>query len=186
MKVLVTGGLGYIGSNTVAMLLERGHQVHIIDDFSNVSKKNLESLKYLIEPSKIISYRLGLAYDKYFLADHFGNTKFDAIIHFAGKKAVGESVQNPHLYYDWNINSTLEVIQIAKMVECNRLIFSSSASVYGNAKDAFCRENVTKELPTNPYAASKLMCERIIRDAIPNSVSLRYFNPIGAGSARSS
>lgn len=182
MSVLVTGGAGYIGSHTVVELLNEDYQVIVIDNLSN---SNMESLNRVekITGKKPVFYEIDLLdRDKVFKV--FDDHKIDSVIHFAGYKAVGESVEKPLMYYQNNINSTLVLCDIMIEFEVTKLVFSSSATVYGDPETV----PITEDFPlsaTNPYGRTKLFIEYILKDlakAHKNlSVSLlRYFNPVGA------
>ncbi len=182
MKVLLTGGLGYIGSHTAVCLLENGYDVAIIDNLSN----SKVTVKDAIE--KITNKKVGLDIfdlcDKEKLDEYFKNNKIDAVIHFAGLKAVGESVSIPLKYYENNLTSTINLIECMQKYNVNDLIFSSSATVYGGNNKVPFTENMQTGA-TNPYGRTKLFIEEIIKDVcVANSnfksVILRYFNPVGA------
>ncbi len=188
MNVLVTGGIGYIGSHTVVELLSHGHTITIVDNLSNSSKAVLARIKEITG----ISARLHVfnLCDQEKTEQLFAESAFDAVMHFAGLKAVGESVEKPLDYYHNNINSTLSLLAAMQKHGVNRLIFSSSATVYGDPGISVYNE----ELPTgqhiaHPYGQTKYMIEQIIRDvtvANPKFEAslLRYFNPIGAHPSR--
>lgn len=182
MKILVTGGAGYIGSHTVIQLLEQNFEVVIVDNFSNSSENVLQSIKEIT--GKEFYFYQGGVEDKELLMTIFREHQIDAVIHFAGFKAVGESVSNPLKYYDNNLISTLHLLEVMKHFECKKLVFSSSATVYGKPEHLPILEK-DKLSTTNPYGTTKLMIEQILRDfsLSDNSLSiviLRYFNPIGA------
>ena len=183
MSVLVTGGLGYIGSHTVVELLEDNYDVVVIDNLSNSSRDVVDKIKE-ITGKDIVFYENDVC-DLDALEKIFTKHKIDSVIHFAGYKAVGESVQKPIMYYENNIVSTLHLCE--KMLEhnCYKLIFSSSATVYGNPEVLPLTEDCKVGGTTNPYGTTKLMIERILSDinvANPKftPIILRYFNPIGA------
>lgn len=182
MKVLVTGGAGYIGSHISIVLLEQGHEVVLMDNLSNSKKVVVEKIEKL-SGKKVIFYKYDLCnYGN--LKEVFQNEAIDAVIHLAGLKAVGESVAIPLKYYSNNLLSTLNLIQAMEEFGVRNLIFSSSATVYGNPASV----PITEDFPlstTNPYGTTKLMVEQIITDYCAvnstfNAVILRYFNPIGA------
>jgi len=184
MRVLVTGGAGYIGSHTVLELLAEGHDVTIVDSFANSSPKVLERLEKLAgQPLKHYEFDL-TAYDK--TLELFQKEPFDAVIHFAGLKAVGESVEKPALYYRNNIDSALSVIDAMLKTGVNKFIFSSSATVYGEHAPAPFKEDAGYHLEaTNPYGQTKVIIERILTDVANANPGwkvalLRYFNPVGA------
>ena len=182
MNVLVTGGVGFIGSHTVVELLQAGHSVVVADNLSNSNEEALTRVRRLTG-KEVTFYRCDVR-DREALASIFSRHAFDWVIHFAGLKAVGESVQKPLLYYDNNVLSTIVLLESMQRFGVKRMVFSSSATVYGEPErlplDETCRLSVT-----NPYGATKLMQENILRDvwrADPawNIALLRYFNPVGA------
>ncbi len=182
MTILVTGGAGYIGSHTCLELIKAGHQVIVVDNLSNSSEKAIQRVEQLTGQS-FPFYRQDVC-DEEKLDQVFAKHSIDCVIHFAGLKAVGESVSIPLRYYTNNINSTLTLCRVMTRHEVNRIIFSSSATVY----KAGVQMPVDETAPlgcTNPYGWTKFMCEQILRDvAFSDSywsvVLLRYFNPIGA------
>ena len=182
MKILVTGGTGFIGSHTVCELLDLDYEVVIIDNFSN-SKPDVLNKIFEITGKKPIFYE-GDVCDKNILNQIFKENDIDAVIHFAGYKAVGESVSKPLMYYRNNIDSTLSLCEVMNEFNCKKLVFSSSATVYGTPErlplDEDCRLSTT-----NPYGSTKLYIEGILRDLYTSDnewsiAILRYFNPIGA------
>jgi UDP-glucose 4-epimerase len=182
MKVLVTGGAGFIGSHTVVELLNEGFEVVVIDNLSNASEEALKRVEE-ITGKKIVFYKADVR-DREMLEEIFKAHQFNWVIHFAGYKAVGESVANPIMYYDNNLYSTLVLIETMGKYGVKSIVFSSSATVYGNPErlpiDEDCRLSTT-----NPYGATKLMQEDILRDLWNadnswNIAILRYFNPVGA------
>ena len=180
--VLLTGGLGYIGSHTAVELLEAGHEVVIIDNLSN-SKENVKDKIEKITGKKVSFYK-GDVRDIELLRKIAKENKIDAIMHFAGYKAVGESVKIPIDYYDNNINCTLALLRMMNEFGIKNLVFSSSATVYGRAKSMPIYEDFPVTA-TNPYGRTKLFIEEILKDAYIadntlNIAILRYFNPIGA------
>lgn len=182
MKVLVTGGTGYIGSHTVVELLESGHEVVIIDNFSNSDASVLDKISMIT--SKEFTFYEGDVCDEKFLKDIFAKENIDAVIHFAGYKAVGESVEKPLMYYHNNLGSTLNLLEVMKEHNVYNFVFSSSATVYGKPDKLPIKEDFPLSA-TNPYGYTKLMIERILKDLSYsdekwNIVLLRYFNPIGA------
>ncbi len=182
MKILVSGGTGYIGSHTCVELLNKGYEVVAFDNLYN-SKIEVVDKVEAITGKKLIFYKADML-DKDSMRPIFEEHKFDAVIHFAGLKAVGESVEKPLLYYHNNITGTLNLCELMNEYNCKRIIFSSSATVYGSPKTV----PITEDFPlstTNPYGSTKLMLERILSDfCVPDPewsvVLLRYFNPIGA------
>lgn len=183
MNVLVTGGTGYIGSHTCVELLENGHDVIIVDNFYNSKPEVLDYIKEITNKDvKFYNYDVC---DKENMETVFKENKIDAIIHFAGYKAVGESVEKPIEYYTNNITSSLVLCDLMKKYDCKNFIFSSSATVYGNPKSVPINEDFELGPTTNPYGTTKLMLEKILTDIqYANkdwSVTLlRYFNPIGS------
>ncbi len=184
MKILVTGGAGYIGSHTVVELLQGGHEAVIVDNLYNSSEKAVERIADLAG-KKPAFYKTDIrdreAINRIFLE----NPGIEAVIHFAGLKAVGESVRMPIEYYENNINGTLVLTDIMRRHNCRNIIFSSSATVYGDPAEIPITENCPKGTCTNPYGWTKWMQEQILTDihtADPewNVILLRYFNPIGA------
>lgn len=182
MKVLVTGGTGFIGSHTCVELLEKGYEVVIFDNLYN-SKRDVVDKIEKISGKKVVFYEADML-RKEELRPIFEEHKFDAVIHFAGLKAVGESVQKPLEYYQNNLTGTMNLCELMAEYGCKRIIFSSSATVYGSPKTV----PITEDFPlstTNPYGTTKLFLERILSDlCVPDPewsvVLLRYFNPIGA------
>ena len=182
MKVLVTGGTGYIGSHTCVELLNSGHDVVIIDNLSN-SKKEVVSYIEKITKKKVKFYHDDCC-DRDALVKIFNENKIDMVIHFCGYKAVGESVSKPLMYYRNNLMSTITLCEVMGEFGCKNLVFSSSATVYGLSKRVPYKETL-KLSTTNPYGTTKMFIERILTDLYNsdnewNIVLLRYFNPIGA------
>ncbi len=182
MKILVTGGAGYIGSHTAVELLKSGHDIVIVDNFCNSHKETLDRISEITGKS-FAFYEVDVT-EKEKLRPIFEKEKFDAIIHFAGLKAVGESVAKPLEYYHNNLLSTIVLAQLAKECCVPKIIFSSSATVYGNP-DAVPIKETAKISATNPYGRTKVMCEQILSDfakAVEEMeiILLRYFNPLGA------
>lgn len=182
MKILVTGGMGYIGSHICVELLNANNEVIVIDDLSN-SKYEVKNHIKEITGKEIIFYQFNVLNEE-LLEEVFKNHQIDAIIHCAAFKAVGESIEKPIEYYQNNLTGTLIVAKMMKKYNVNQIVFSSSATVYGNPKQIPITEECELGKTTNPYGTSKAMMERILTDiqaANPNmSVSLlRYFNPIG-------
>ena len=186
MKILVTGGTGYIGSHTCVELIESGHDVVIVDNLYNSSIDVLDKLE-TITGVKPLFYEVDLLdIDK--LETVFKESKFDACIHFAGYKAVGESVEKPLEYYKNNISGSLNLYELLKKYNVKNLVFSSSATVYGDDFEVPFKEDYGLGTTTNPYGTTKKMNEMILTDiACANKdmsiVLLRYFNPIGAHSS---
>lgn len=184
MRVLLTGGAGYIGSHTALVLLEAGHDVIVLDDFSNSSAESVSRVEALTGRSvATITCDLG---DLHEAEQALQDVDFDAAIHLAGFKAVGESVQNPSAYYRNNIVSTLNLLDVLRDKNVRKLVFSSSATVYGAPQtERIDESHPTGQGLTNPYGWSKAMIEQIIRDVHVSepefeAVLLRYFNPVGA------
>lgn len=185
MKILVTGGTGYIGSHTAVELLDSGYDVVIIDNLSNSKRDVIDKIKQIT--NKNITFYEGNVCDKELLRTIFEEHKIDAVIHFAGYKAVGESVKKPLMYYRNNIDSTLTLCEVMNEYDCKKLIFSSSATVYGVPKTLPIKEDFPLST-TNPYGTTKLYIEGILKDLYAADANwsialLRYFNPIGAHSS---
>ncbi len=181
MEVLVTGGLGFIGSNTIVELINAGHSVVAVDDLSNSNIDVVDKIKTIT--GKQIKYYIEDVKNIDIMREVFEKHKFSAVIHFAGYKAVGESVKEPLKYYENNLLTTITVSKLCAEYSVNKFIFSSSATVYGNNKSPFV-ETMDLLPTTSPYGETKAMCERILTDfAKANSnltvTILRYFNPIG-------
>ncbi len=180
--ILVTGGTGYIGSHTVVELLAAGKDVLILDNYANSSPKVLERIAKI--SGRAPAFREGDIRDADGLRALFAAHRIEAVIHFAGLKAVGESVEQPLTYYDNNVNGTLCLLQAMRQAGVRRLVFSSSATVYGDPHHVPIREDFPLQA-TNPYGRSKLMVEEMLRDlqraeADWQIAILRYFNPVGA------
>lgn len=181
--ILVTGGAGFIGSHTVVELVKAGYSPVILDNFSNSDRRVLQSLNELCGYS--IPFIEGSCTDKTLLRSIFSEYEVSGVVHFAAFKAVGESVQHPLKYYENNIQGTVSLLQVMEEVNIDRLIFSSSCTVYGiPEKDTVVYESTPLGTPNSPYGWTKWMCERIIRDTCDagtiGAVLLRYFNPVGA------
>ena len=183
MSVLVTGGAGYIGSHTVVELLERGEEIVIVDNFSNSKPEMLDKIKEITKKD-FKFYEVDLL-DRENLNKVFDeNPEIDSVIHFAGLKAVGESVAKPIEYYHNNITGTLVLLDVMRNHNCKKIVFSSSATVYGDPKTVPIKEDFPLST-TNPYGSTKLMIEQILNDVYISDnewsvILLRYFNPIGA------
>ncbi len=182
MKILVTGGTGFIGSHTCVELIESGYEVVIIDNLYNSSADVIDKIEKITGVRPVFyeaDIRDADALDRIFTAHDI-----EAVIHFAGLKAVGESVEKPLLYYEWNIGGTVTLLQQMQKHGCKNIVFSSSATVYGAPKSV----PITEDFPlstTNPYGSTKLMIENILQDVHVSdpyfcAILLRYFNPIGA------
>ncbi len=183
MRILVTGGTGFIGSHTVVELQQAGHEVVILDNLSNSKEKVVDRIES-ITGVKPVFYKADIC-DVASLENIFANEKIDGVIHFAGLKAVGESVQKPMMYYENNIAGTLNLLKVMGAHGCKNMIFSSSATVYGDPAFVPITEECPKGTCTNPYGWTKSMIEQIMMDVQKadnewNIVLLRYFNPIGA------
>ena len=183
MKILVTGGAGYIGSHTCVELLNEGFEVVVIDNFSNSKSSSLDAIKK-ITGKDFKFYEIDYL-DKDALNKVFEENKIDAVINFAGFKAVGESVQKPIEYYTNNISGALNLLDVMRKHNVKKFVFSSSATVYGNLEKIPLTEDCKIGGTTNPYGTSKLFIEQILKDiyASDNSwdiIILRYFNPVGA------
>lgn len=183
MSILITGGVGFIGSHTVIELQNNGYEVVVLDNLSNSKEKVLERIE-AITGKKVPFYKADIR-DREALENIFKNEKIDSCIHFAGLKAVGESVEKPLEYYENNISGTLVLLDVMRQNGCKNIIFSSSATVYGDPVQIPITEECPKGQCTNPYGWTKSMLEQILMDmqkADPewNVVLLRYFNPIGA------
>lgn len=182
MKILVTGGAGYIGSHTCVELLNAGHEVVVVDDLSNSNASVLDRIEQIA--GKAALFVEADIRDRAAMEQIFSDHRIDAVIHFAGLKAVGESVAQPLRYYDVNVYGSIVLFETMAKFNVERLIFSSSATVYGDPATVPIREDHALQT-TNPYGTSKLMIENILRDhgkATPNwrIALLRYFNPVGA------
>lgn len=182
MKILVTGGAGYIGSHTVTELLEAGYDVCVIDNLCNSSEESLKRVEHIT--GKEVSFYNNDIRDRAALDLIFEREAPEAVIHFAGLKAVGESVAEPLMYYENNISGTLTLFKAMEAAGCKNIVFSSSATVYGKPESVPIREDFPTSF-TNPYGATKLMIEDMLKDIYKadnswNVILLRYFNPIGA------
>lgn len=183
MKVLLAGGAGYIGSHTAVELLNAGHDVVIADDYSNSCPEVVERIQEIAGKS-VVSYEADVK-NRDAVRKIFSENAIDCVIHFAGLKAVGESVQKPLLYYRNNIDTTLTLLECMAEADVNQFVFSSSATVYGEENDIPYVETMKRGSCSNPYGWTKVMMEEILEDAVKANpklsvVLLRYFNPIGA------
>lgn len=182
MAVLVTGGAGYIGSHTCVEMLNAGYEIVVVDNLDNSSNESLNRVKKIT--GKTLKFYEADVRDKQSLRKIFNENKIEAVIHFAGLKAVGESVREPVMYYDNNLQSTISLIEVMNEFSVKKIVFSSSATVYGIAKEMPLKEG----MPTgaiNPYGRTKLFIEEILSDVCVadkdwSVALLRYFNPIGA------
>jgi UDP-glucose 4-epimerase len=182
-NILITGGTGFIGSHTVLALHHLGYRPILLDNLSNSSIEVLDALEKI--SGERFPFYEGDCRDASIYERIFAEVPFEAVIHFAAFKAVGESVQNPLLYFDNNINSTIVLMQAMEKLGVPHLIFSSSCTVYGNPKTNVVSESTPLEKPESPYGFTKLICEQMIAQVVElqqdfSAVLLRYFNPIGA------
>ena len=180
--VLVTGGAGYIGSHTCISLIEAGYAIVVFDNFCNSSKESIQRVEKIV--GRTIPLVEGDIRSSSDLQKVFDTYKIDAVIHFAGLKAVGESVEQPLKYYNNNVNGTIVLCEVMQQNNCKSIVFSSSATVYGDPHTTPIKEDFPLSA-TNPYGRSKLMVEEILRDLYVSDnhwkiILLRYFNPVGA------
>ena len=184
MNILITGGAGYIGSHTIIELINNGHSIIVVDNLSNSSQESLKRVEKLTN-TKILFYKIDLC-DKNALEKVFTNNTIDAVIHFAGLKSVSQSVVSPIEYYINNIDSTLVLVETMQKHKVKKIVFSSSATVYGTPSELPLSEDSRVGVGiTNPYGQTKFMIEQILNDLNISDKSfeitiLRYFNPIGA------
>ncbi len=183
MNILVTGGTGYIGSHTLIALYEAGHTAVVVDNLINSSRESLRRVEALVDAT--IPFVEADLRDSTALDAVFSEHQIDGVIHFAGLKAVGESVEKPLEYYDNNIGGMLALLEVMRAHNVQRIIFSSSATVYGDAPVPYVETSQTGVGVTNPYGQTKVMIEQILRDTSVSNpdfqcIALRYFNPIGA------
>lgn len=186
MKILVTGGAGYIGSHTCVELLNHDYEVVVVDNLYNSCEEALERVEKIT--GKTLTFYEGDLLDRDLLEQIFEKERPEAVIHFAGYKAVGESVEKPIEYYHNNITGTLILCDVMRKYDCKKIVFSSSATVYGDPAFVPITEECPKGVITNPYGQTKSMIEQIltdiqVSDSSWNVVLLRYFNPIGAHSS---
>ena len=182
-QILITGGAGYIGSHTLVELSSAGYDFIVYDNLSNSSKESIIRVEKII--NKSIIFEQGDIRDTDKLKEVFEKHSIDSVIHFAGLKAVGESVDQPIKYYDNNVVGTLRLLEVMKEFNCKKMVFSSSATVYGDPETTPIKENFPTGATTNPYGTSKHMIERILEDLYISDNTfkiaiLRYFNPVGA------
>ena len=182
MRILLCGGTGYIGCHTYLVLAARGHEVTLADNFSNSSPQVLHRLEQLTESS--VNFHRADMRDRAALTRLFSTRRFDAVVHFAALKAVGESCERPLDYFDNNISGTITLLQVMKEAGVRHLVFSSSATVYGDPQQVPVREDARLQV-TNPYGRTKLVMEQLIEDLCGSdagfrAANLRYFNPVGA------
>lgn len=183
MNILITGGAGYIGSHTAIQVLNAGHDVVIVDSLANSSIIAIERIRMLA--NKNPSFIMGDVRDRNILTKIFSDYAIDAVIHFAGLKAVGESHQQPIEYFDVNVNGTLQLLKAMENAGVKKLVFSSSATVYGEDAPVPYVETLKRGTTSSPYGTSKAMVEKILEDITSSKANwsiavLRYFNPIGA------
>lgn len=183
MKVLVTGGAGYIGSHTALALLQDGHDVIVLDNLCNGSLDSVARVKKLAE--KNVEFFKGDIRDTNLLRELFEHYSIDSVIHFAGLKAVGESTQVPLAYYNNNVSGTLVLLDAMKKAEVSKLVFSSSATIYGENAPVPYIEEYSRGAASSPYGATKGVVEQVLEDLAASDsgwafTALRYFNPIGA------
>ncbi len=181
-KILLTGGAGFIGSHTAVALIESGHDVVVLDNLVNSEKDVVENVEKIT--GKDVKFYIGDCRDEQLMDKVFKENDIDSVIHFAGLKAVGESCSKPLEYYENNLNATLTLLKTMLNNNVNKIVFSSSATVYDASNDAERVEGMRLGC-TNPYGWTKFMCEQIIRDVCTanknlRAISLRYFNPVGA------
>ena len=181
--ILVTGGAGYIATHTLVELHNNGYKFVVYDNLSNSSVEAIKRVERII--GQKIDFEIGDIRDKEKLHRLFLSYKIDSVIHFAGLKAVGESVEKPLEYYDNNVNGTLVLLEVMQESNCKNIVFSSSATVYGNPESTPIKEAFPVGATTNPYGTSKYMIERILQDLTASNDTwkiaiLRYFNPVGA------
>lgn len=186
MAILVTGGAGYIGSHTVVELLNQGKEIVVLDNLSNSSPLSLERVQQIT--GKTTHFYQGDILDREMLRHIFAEHHIESVIHFAGLKAVGESVQQPLRYYQNNVTGSIVLVEEMLKANVNTLVFSSSATVYGDPELIPITEECKVGGTTNPYGTSKYMVERILEDTVKanpqfSAVVLRYFNPVGAHSS---
>lgn len=182
LKVLVTGGAGYIGSHTCLELLRSGHEVFVVDSLCNSNKESLTRVQRL--SNRTLGFSQCDVRDTQALSEIFDQFRPDTVIHFAGLKAVSESIADPARYYDVNVGGTAVLLVVMDRVGCESIVFSSSATVYGDPRYLPCDE-IHPLKPTNPYGRTKLMGENLLKDWSSakhgrHAVALRYFNPVGA------
>lgn len=181
-QILVTGGAGFIGSHTVIELIKNGYQPVVIDDFSNSNATIFDKIKKIT--GEDVKWYEGNVIDTAILEKIFSENNIEAVIHFAGYKAVGESVEKPLMYYDNNLINTIKLLEVMMKFNCKKFVFSSSATVYGPTNPIPYVETMPKSA-TNPYGYTKVMIEQILTDTCNSdkdftAILLRYFNPIGA------
>jgi UDP-glucose 4-epimerase len=181
-KILVTGGAGYIGSHMVVELLQNGFEVVVLDNLSNSNAQSIEAVQRITQ--RTLKFIEGDIRDSALLDEIFASHEIEAVLHFAGLKAVGDSVKRPTGYYDNNVRGSLSLIEAMSRAECKTMVFSSSATVYGMPEQMPIAEGCSTG-PINPYGRTKLMVEEVLRDVYAADPTwrialLRYFNPVGA------
>ena len=177
--ILITGGAGYIGSHTVVELFKSGYRPIIVDNFSNSSIKNIKGIEKIIK-NKITFYEIDCTNEAQMNELFKKEVNIKALIHFAAFKAVEESVKEPKKYYDNNIGSLELILSMMKKYELDNIIFSSSACVYGSPDILPVSESAPFKKAESPYGETKQLCEKLIDEVDLNSISLRYFNPVGS------
>ncbi|NLG32215.1 MAG: UDP-glucose 4-epimerase GalE, partial [Syntrophomonadaceae bacterium] len=182
MAILVTGGAGYIGSHTCVELLDAGYEIIVFDNFVNSKPEAIQKIKQIT--NRDFKFYQADLLDRAAMEQIFAENQIDAVIHFAGLKAVGESVEKPLLYYHNNVSGSISLFETMAIHKVKRIVFSSSATVYGNPASVPISEDFPLST-TNPYGSTKLMIENILRDLYTSDPEwsialLRYFNPIGA------
>ena len=183
MQVLLTGGTGYIGSHTAIELIKSGKDIVIVDNLSNSKEEVIDKIKQIT--GKQVKFYKADILDRVAMEKIFTENEIEAVIHFAGLKAVGESVEKPLEYYHNNIVGTLVLLDVMKKHNCKKIVFSSSATVYGDSGVPRLVETMGRRTPTNPYGATKAMIEKMLEDLYVSDKTwdiciLRYFNPVGA------
>ena len=194
-RILVTGGLGFIGSHTILLLIEKGYEILIVDSLINSSIKALDRINKIIvnnfpKMKNKLSFLKGDLRDESFIREIFSNQNkigkpITAVIHFAGLKSINESINEPLKYWDFNLLSTINLLKVMNLFECRTIVFSSSASVYGAPNIDLIKEDQKLD-PINPYGLTKLTIENLLANLYESSskewkiINLRYFNPIGA------
>ena len=181
--ILLTGGAGYIGSHMLLTLLESNHKVVVLDNLSNSSNESIKRVEAL--SNRKCDFIEGDIRDNECLNDIFNNYDIDSVLHFAGLKAVGESVNKPLLYFDNNINGSLQLLQSMQQFNVKKMVFSSSATVYGDPDNLPISEDCPMSMPTNPYGYTKMAVEQMLMQVVKSDLTwsvaaLRYFNPVGA------
>ena len=181
-KILVTGGAGYIGSHTIIELYNAGYEPIIVDNLSNSSLRNLEGISKILQ-TDIKWYKINCCDESLIDEIFFKEGNISGVIHFAAYKSVEESIKEHTKYHENNVGSLNSVLNAMKNHKINNIIFSSSCTVYGNPESLPIRENAPLKKATSPYAETKQICEKILEEDNSNSISLRYFNPIGSHSS---